>query len=248
MTSASRVNDGMVVRVEGLDEREDYPHSSSFSNLSLVSLPCSPGGKKTRNNRAERCKTPNSEVGERKDDKRECHGSSGHKSRSKSSHLLPLSSDGDDHGRRDSIQVPSRQIPPKKDKRKNSYPEVLRADRKAYSSSRRSSRVEDLSRRSSRVPSKTTNTLEHEHDEENVQLWEGRRRRKVVIIVICSVSLFILITSVVLVTATLSLSSTIDQLVRKENEEILKDVLSTLSTSIDGAIVNDTINMTGQPG
>ncbi|XP_022245343.1 uncharacterized protein LOC111086504 isoform X2 [Limulus polyphemus] len=216
--SASRMNDGVVVRVEGCGEREDHPHSSSFyspSNLSLVSLHGSPGEKTLRRKkRAERCKSPSLDVGERNVDGKECHESSGHKSRSRSSHFLAPLSDGNDHGRRYSVKVPNQQIPVKRDKRKNSYSEneVPRTDRRSSSSSRRSSRVEDLARRSSRVPSKSTKNFEDEQDKENIQLEEGTRRRKMVIIVICSVSLFILITSVVLVAVTLSLSPTIDQL------------------------------------
>ncbi|XP_022245344.1 uncharacterized protein LOC111086504 isoform X3 [Limulus polyphemus] len=73
------------------------------------------------------------------------------------------------------------------------------------------------------------------------------RRRPVVYAVVLT-TLAILASSVLLVAIMLLLTPSEDDKIRKENEEILKGVSSTLSPSINGATVNNTINMTGQPG
>ncbi|XP_076309339.1 uncharacterized protein LOC143224856 isoform X1 [Tachypleus tridentatus] len=134
--------------------------------------------------------------------------------------------------------------------RKLSLPEALSEDRERSSPLPIRHDKESLSRKSyvygqrernwSRAAISNLDTSDSETPKEV-------RRRPVVYAVVLT-ALAILASSVLLVAIMLLLTPSEDDKIRKENEEILKDVLSTLSTSIDGAIVNDTINMTGQPG
>ncbi|XP_022249505.1 uncharacterized protein C2orf16-like [Limulus polyphemus] len=251
--SASRLDEGVVVRVASSVEWKEGNSGNPSRSSSVLSIASSHNshGEKThrRQNHASRRKSSSLYVGEGT----EGYENSGHKSRNRSRHYLAPPAGGSGHSRRHSMEVSSQHTAIKK-KRKSSYPEneVRRADRRSSGSncgpSCRSSRSEEQARRSSRVSRRPTKSSEKDHHKEDVELENGIRRRRMIIIVICSVSIFILLTSVILVAVTLSLSPTIDKLVRKENEEILRGTSSTSSPSVNGATVNKTFNFTGQPG
>ncbi|XP_076366110.1 uncharacterized protein LOC143255009 [Tachypleus tridentatus] len=248
--STSGLDEGVVVRVassiewkEGKSELQTNP-SRSPSVLSVASSHNSHG--ETPHRRQNHTSRRKSYVGEEQEN-------SGHKSRIRSQQFLTPPDDSRCHGRRHSMETSSHQTAVKKT-RKGSYPEneVRRVDRRSidisYGPSCRISRSEGQARRSSQVTRRSTKKTEEEHYKEDVGQENGILRRRLVIILICSVSIFILLTSVILVAVTLSLSPTIDKLVRKENEGIIRTTSSTLSPAVSGATVNKTFNVTGQPG
>ncbi|XP_076330621.1 uncharacterized protein LOC143236231 [Tachypleus tridentatus] len=228
LSSTCRLDGGVLVRVDGSNDWNDQnnelqaDHFRSPSAMSIISTESIHLEKShRRKNHEKHHRSSTQDATGRSGDQKEERENSGHKKRGKNRHYLAPPSGENKHSRRHSMQVASQQAPVKMNKRKCSYPEteVHRADRRSSGSSsghsRRSSRTEDLGRRSSRVPRRSNKSLENEMHED-VQVEERTERRTIIIYIICSVSLFILITSVVLVAVTLSLSPTIDQLGKKK--------------------------------
>ncbi|XP_022258705.1 protein SON-like isoform X1 [Limulus polyphemus] len=137
------------------------------------------------------------------------------------------------------------------------------SSRRPSRSSRGSTSYMDTSRRPSRSPRgsvgyetslrRHSRTPRRSLDERKVKEEEHEpvsRRRRIIIGIICSVFFFILITSIGLVAATLSLSPRIDQLVRKENQEIYRVWSSTFTPQdgVQGAFFNQSLNTTERPG
>ncbi|XP_076322700.1 uncharacterized protein LOC143231854 [Tachypleus tridentatus] len=144
---------------------------------------------------------------------------------------------GSDAGQ-DSSRRPSRSS-----RGSNSY---VDSSRRPSRSPRGSIGYETSSRRHSRTPRRSLDerkVKEEEHEPVS-------RRRRIIVGIICSAFLFILITSIGLVAVTLSLSPKIDQLVRKENQEIYRVWSSTFTPQegVQGAPFNQSLNITERPG
>ncbi|XP_076311548.1 uncharacterized protein LOC143225643 [Tachypleus tridentatus] len=256
VTSILRLDDGVVIRVDSAEDWSDHlqtEHSPSPSVLSIISTESDRGKKSHRRKDNARYSRPSRQkTSGRTGERKERYEGGGNRSHWGSQPYIIPPFTSNNYNSQDSLQESSNlDLPFGMEKRKISDTDSDVVDHKRSGS--RSGKNRHTSRsghRSSRIQRRYDKTREEDGHIKDERLEEGTRRRRIIIMVICSVSLFILVTSVALVAATLSLSPTIDQLVRKENEDIFRFMTSTISPygDVDNTSVNQTSNVTGQPG